>query len=366
MTAAASPAPAGLPADYATARQAFLAACRSAGASVRSVEHPLAGPDGALFMDIASLGPTEATRAVFVVSGTHGVEGYAGSQLQTHWLANHAAEQPADVRSIWLHAHNPFGFAWTRRVNEDNVDLNRNYLDWDDPSMQPVPNPAYDALASLIVPEDWSEATQRSTTEALLAYAAEHGMDRLQAAVSQGQYSHPKGVFYGGARPTWSFERMREITQRELAGLERVAVIDLHTGLGDWGEGEIISHHAVDTDAHRRAARCWTGVRSMVDGDSVSARLYGDWLQRFDHWMAGTEVTSGALEYGTVDPVSVLQSLRADAWLHGYGDPGGEAGEAVRRQVRAAFADDDPAWIARLWPRFAEMLAASLADLGAS
>ncbi|MEE4301177.1 MAG: M14 family metallopeptidase [Pseudomonadales bacterium] len=365
MAAAVSPPPAGLPADYASARKAFLAACRGAGASVRSIEHPLQGPDGEIFMDVAALGPADATRAVFVVSGTHGVEGYAGSPLQTHWLANHAAEQPANVRSVWLHAHNPYGFAWTRRVNEDNVDLNRNYLDWDDPSARPVPNTAYDELASLIVPEDWSEGTQRSSTEALLAYAAEHGMDGLQAAVSQGQYAHPKGVFYGGTGPTWSYERMREITQRELAGLERVAVIDLHTGLGDWGEGEIISHHAMATDAYRRAAQCWTGVRSMVDGGSVSARLYGDWLERFDHWMAGTEVTSGALEYGTVDLVSVLQSLRADAWLHGYGDPQGEAGEAVRRQVRAAFADDDPAWVAKLWPRFTGMLEGSFAALAA-
>lgn len=352
-----------MPEDYAAARRAFLGACASAGASVRSVAHPLPGPDGELFMDIASLGPADATAAVFVVSGTHGVEGYAGSPLQAHWLAHHAAEQPAGVRSVWLHAHNPHGFAWTRRVNEDNVDLNRNYLDWDDQAAGPVPNPAYDALAAEIVPDDWSAERQQSSTEALLAYAAEHGMDGLQAAVSQGQYAHPKGVFYGGTGPTWSCARMREVTQRELAGLERVAVIDLHTGLGDWGEGEIISHHAMDTDGYRRAAHCWTGVRSMVDGDSVSARLHGDWLDRFDHWMTGTEVTSGALEYGTVDLVSVLQSLRADAWLHGYGDPAGEAGEAVRQQVRAAFADDDPAWIAKLWPRFAGMLEASFTQL---
>ena len=352
--------PVGLPPDYATARRAFLDACAAAGARVRSVVHPLAGPDGEIAMDVASLGPADARRAVFVVSGTHGVEGYAGSPLQTHWLAHHAATQPPDVRSVWLHAHNPYGFAWTRRVNEDNVDLNRNYVDW---PAEPVHNPGYDALAPMIVPEDWSEEGQRVSTEALLAHAAEHGMDRLQADVSQGQYRHPKGLFYGGTGPTWSFERMKEVTERELAGLDRVAVIDLHTGLGEWGHGELIVHQATDTDAYRRAEQWWTGVRSMVDGDSVSAHVRGDWLDRFDHWMEGVEVTSGALEYGTVDVISVLQSLRADAWLHGYGDPLGEAGETVRRQVRAAFADDDPAWIARLWPRFAEIVEASYAQL---
>jgi hypothetical protein len=280
--------------------------------------------------------------------------------LQTHWLLNHAASQPEDVRSVWLHAHNPFGFAWTRRVNEDNVDLNRNYIDW---SEEPVPNPGYDELADLLVPEDWSEASQQSSTKALLEFAAAHGMTQMQAHISQGQYAHPDGVFYGGSGPTWSHHRMHEITRHELEGLDRLAVIDLHTGLGDWGDGEMISHHAMDSEAYRRAARWWTGVRSMVDGDSVSARLYGDWLERFDHWMAGTEVTSAALEYGTVDIVGVLQSLRADAWLHGHGDPDGPAAQDVRRQVRAAFADDDPAWIAKLWPRFVEVLEASYARL---
>lgn len=360
MSMQTSSPPAGLPESYATARREFLAACEVAGATVRSVVHPEAGPDGEIAMDIASLGPASATHAVFVVSGTHGVEGYAGSPLQTEWLRGHAASQPESVRSVWLHAHNPHGFAWTRRVNEDNVDLNRNYIDW---SEDPVPNPGYDDLADLLVPDDWSEASQHASTTALLEFAAEHGMVEMQARISQGQYAHPGGVFYGGSGPTWSYRQMHDITRRELAGLARLAVVDLHTGLGDWGYGELISHHATDSEAYQRAARWWSGVRSMVDGESVSARLSGDWLERFDHWMSGTEVTSAALEYGTVDLVQVLQSLRADAWLHSHGDPAGSEAEDVRRQVRAAFADDDPAWIAKLWPRFVEVLEASFGQL---
>ncbi len=40
--------------------------------------------------------------------------------------------------------------------------------------------------------------------------------------------------------------------------------------------------------------------------------------------LPGVEVTAVALEYGTVDTVSVLQALRADAVLHSSGDPLGE------------------------------------------
>ncbi len=102
----------------------------------------------------------------------------------------------------------------------------------------------------------------------------------------------------------------------------------------------------------------------MVDGDSVSAALVGDWLARADEWLAPAEVTSAALEYGTVDSVSVLQALRGDAWLHAHGDPTGDVASGVRAAVREAFADDDPSWIAALWPRFSDVFGAALDRLG--
>jgi hypothetical protein len=40
--------------------------------------------------------------------------------------------------------------------------------------------------------------------------------------------------------------------------------------------------------------------------------------------------------------------LRADAWLHAYGDPTGDEAAEIRAQVRASFADDAPAWLEAL------------------
>ena len=48
-----------------------------------------------------------------------------------------------------VHAINPHGFAWSRRVTEDNVDLNRNFVD----HAQPYPsNPGYEELRAAICP----------------------------------------------------------------------------------------------------------------------------------------------------------------------------------------------------------------------
>jgi hypothetical protein len=344
--------------SYASARAAFLAAAAASGARLAHHPHPLHDPDGGpLAIDVAELGPSDASTVVAVFSATHGVEGYCGSALQSHWLAHHADDRPADLRVVHVHALNPYGMAWVRRVNEDNVDLNRNFVDWTQP---PPMNADYATIADLIVPAEWSDDEQQRTTLELLGYAERWGFPRLQAVVSGGQYQYPTGVFYGGTGPVWSHRWLRQWSATSFAAASKVIIIDLHTGLGPWGVGELIASEPKGHPHYERAAARWGQITSMLDGDSVSAVLAGDWLAAAGELAPHAEVTPITIEYGTVDPIAVLQSLRADAWLHAHGDPTGPAAPAVRAQVRAAFADDDPAWIAACWPRFLTVIGAAL------
>ena len=96
-------------------------------------------------------------RGLLVISGTHGVEGFAGSMCQTAWLSEGAA-LPDDLAVVLVHAINPYGFAWIRRVNEDNVDLNRNCIDF---SASLPENVGYDQLAEALVPPTWDADTVR-------------------------------------------------------------------------------------------------------------------------------------------------------------------------------------------------------------
>lgn len=348
---------------YPEARAGFLAAAAAAGARIEHHVHPLTGPEGEeLAIDVAELGPPDAARVVLVVSGTHGVEGYCGSALQRHWLEQFAQERPDDVAVVLVHALNPFGFAWVRRVNEDNVDVNRNFVDWD----APLPfNEGYERMAEYLVPEDWSSESQERTTLRLLEFADEMGFEAFTAAVSAGQYRHPTGVFYGGTEPVWSHRWLREWSGARLDGVQRLAIIDLHTGLGPWGHGELITSEPSDSDAYQRAVAWWDEIASTAEGDSVSASLDGDWLAVAHQFHPGTEVTAIAIEYGTIDSISVAQSLRADSWLHAHGDPLGPEATAIRATTRAAFADDDPAWLDAVWPRFQQVLDQALQGIRA-
>src|SRR5579872_1515592 len=190
-------------ASYAEARGKFREAAAAAGGAMAVFANPNRAPDGAdLSTDVAWFGPRNAERVLVSVSGTHGVEGFCGSGAQVDWLRRgEAASLPAGVAVLVVHAINPYGFAWLRRVTEENVDLNRNWIDF----AEPVPeNPGYDELAAAAVPDTWTEESRRATARTLRAYAETHGPMALQQALSGGQYRHPAGVFYGGDAPTWA------------------------------------------------------------------------------------------------------------------------------------------------------------------
>lgn len=93
--------------DYRVQRERFLAAVERKGAAITSYRHPLPGPQGeALYTDVARLGPASASRLMLVVSGTHGVEGYYGSDCQIAWL-NSLDKIPADTALLLVHLLNP-------------------------------------------------------------------------------------------------------------------------------------------------------------------------------------------------------------------------------------------------------------------
>ncbi|MGA0600554.1 M14 family metallopeptidase [Caulobacter sp. KR2-114] len=331
-------------ADYQAARAMFQGAVAEADGSLDSVTHPERGPDGGeLATDIAWFGPRDAEKVLVTLSGTHGVEGFCGSGAQVHWLrrAEHR-RLPAGVAVMLVHAVNPYGFAWLRRVTEDNVDLNRNWIDF----AGPLPaNPAYDRLHDIFCPAEWGAEVQAHTAAELLRFAAEHGPAALQAAMSGGQFSHPDGVFFGGAGPTWSRRTQTEIYRAHLSKAAKVGIIDFHTGLGPWGFGEQIVVARPETADFARA-RSWYGsaITSPSAGTSTSADITGDGLSAAPQILSNAQVTGMALEVGTRPIADVTLALRADAWLHAHGDPTSPQAAPIKRQIRDAFYGDADDW----------------------
>lgn len=347
--------------DYRSARALFLSAARDANAPVVTLPHPRTGPHGeALAIDIAWLGPAEARNVVVAGSGTHGAEGLCGSGCQVGFLRERFDKAlPADVALVLVHANNPFGFAHLRRVNEDNIDLNRNFIDFD---VTPPANDGYAQLHEWLVPETWDGAPRVAADAALDEYVARVGLAAYQQTLSQGQYTHPDGMFYGGTGPCWSRHTLEAFAREHLGHAERIGIVDFHTGLGPRGYGEIIGRGDADDPRYERA-RAWYGdeVRSAMVGNSASVRLNGTIDYGYHRACPHADITAITLEFGTLPFDKVSEAVRADNWLYAKG--GGERSkhfDAIKALMRAAFYGDDSSWRADIWARGQEIVHSAL------
>lgn len=332
--------------DYAEARARFLAAAKDAGGSVREYGNPLTGPGGeALATDAAWFGPASADKVLVLQSATHGVEGFTGSGAILDWL--HVGCQrhlPEDTAALLIHAINPHGFAWLRRVTEEGVDLNRNFVDFGEPLPE---NPGHDELADALVPRALTGPAFEAAEAKIAAWREKHGDKAFMIARSGGQYKHAHSMFFGGFGPTWARRTLEAIiADYDLPARRAVAIIDYHTGLGPFGYGEPICSHREGTAALARTRR-WYGrsVTEPLAGTSSSVPKAGlnEW-----GWEAalGERATFIALEYGTFPPEPGRLALREDHWLHAYSNVDWTAPETqrIKRQIREHFYPDSDDW----------------------
>ena len=337
--------------DYNVLRQRFLSAARRSNAALFEYKHPLHGPGGEhLFTDVAYLGERNASKKLVILSGTHGVEGQFGSACQAEWLAaNNPLPLPPDTAVVMIHLINPWGTAWSRRVNEDNVDLNRNFVDW----KRAVPrNERYAPLHNAFVCAEW-DGPDRDRADQLLrdAKAALNGHAGIAAIIEAGQYDFPDGLFYGGNGPTWSNRTLNDILSTFVSGASDVVVFDLHTGAGPYGYPALLSvaeedhaglewgrktyGHALAVVITGKGATTDTGIAATATG-YVSAAVCKS--------LPESRVLPLVIECGTLEGPVVMDAVQADNWLHLFGNIESPLGQKIKKALRTAFIPDDPEW----------------------
>jgi hypothetical protein len=333
--------------DYYTARSRFREAAGRAGATLETLTLDARGPHGEdLSIDIAWFGAAHPERVLLHSSGLHGVEGFAGSAIQLQLLD----KLPAITTNgalVLVHILNPYGMAWLRRVNEENVDLNRNSLFGGeeysgapqmygqlDPLLNPPSPPAPDAY---LVKVTWT----------ILRY----GMPALKQAVAGGQYEFPRGLFFGGKGLQTGLRLYHAFLQRHLAAAKRIVAIDVHTGLGKYGKDTLL----VDA-AHLNEMREAFGDRvSPLDPvRSVAYRVRGGLQSMIFGLNSEAEVSFIGQEIGTYSPVRIIHVLREENRWHHFGEGGLE--HPVKKQLKRSFCPDDETWRSDVLLRGSELL----------
>jgi len=354
-------------ASYGEARAKFRTTAQAAGATLTTYVNPQSGPAGeTLATDVARFGPDDAAGVMIVNSGTHGAEGFCGSGCQIALMADDWHRRlPRGTALVLSHAINPYGFAWLRRVTEENVDLNRNFGNFGVGGAPFPANSGYAEIHDWLLPADWDGPARAAADARLAQFKAERGERGYRTARGSGQYTHPDGMFFGGTGPTWANRTFHAMIQSQLAQAKRFCFIDVHTGLGPRGYGEP-SYVGRETEEGFAEAQAWLGpdVTWLQRGQGQSQPLNGHiGLPFMPYHARGVSGPVLGLEFGTHPPEIVGDALRAEHWLHRSGVKDGAQAERIKRALRDAFYVDQDDWKAQVVARTDELVGKALARL---
>lgn len=354
--------------NYQTSRQKFLTATEIADISVDSFINPKIGALGEeLATDVTLIGPSSASKLLVLISGTHGVEAFAGSAYQTGWIhKKRRQELPEDTAVLMIHCINPYGASWRRRYNEDNIDLNRNFVDH--PAGH-IENELYAQLHPYIVPPSLEGIEREACDQDLTELREDLGEAKFMQAIL-GQYSHPAGYGFGGREPAWSNLTLIAIINKHCRHCTHLAVLDLHTGLGPYGYGLVGVAHAPETEAVKRARR-WFGVPMTTFSEVGSDHHFPDYdkyvdgllITAFIKHLPETEVTAAGIEFGTFPYDEVLTSERNELWLHNHPEADSHSAERVRQEALRVYYPQHRDWQEMIWWRCEQVVRQALDGL---
>jgi Protein of unknown function (DUF2817) len=270
---------------------------------------PVSESDTTLSNDVVVI-PGSKSKYLIHISGTHGAEGYAGSAIQSAALQylsdifnDFTDDEISSLKNsiptiVFVHALNPYGFANNRRVNEDNIDLNRNFLN--EQEFQSVRN-RHPNFAGYVDIDDYINPTTQLyknlflndlngyiiTAKAVLS----HGMIKIKKGLLSGNYFKPKGLGFGGFKLSKSGQNLvRLMNQLDIHGTaENVVLIDVHTGLGPSGQDTLMIGMKGYSDNEK--AR----IRNIFpeDIDSRNGKFYGGIMENF----SGDKLTGSSAGY---------------------------------------------------------------------
>ncbi len=330
--------------NYDEARQRFLKAAQAVRADL--VSHEVSArdtQDNELFIDVATLGAKNPDRILLLTSGLHGIEGFLGSAIQIKWLENFR-DNPVDLGTsaiVLVHALNPYGFAWQRRTNENNVDLNRNFL---------LASQSYAGSHPLLQKIPWLQCPA-SPSNKLFSFELyslwtilRYGFANIQGCLQSGQFDYPEGLFWGGHK----FEETGQIIHDHINSWTRQAPkifhIDYHSGLGKYGYCHLLTF-GEDEFKHT----FWLLGRFATGPNAIYTTLIGGGKPEgsFAHYLAhhfeaqNKKYTYMAAEYGTH---SVLRGFKALYNENRFHEHPGPARTAAKNTLKEFFCPSDLIW----------------------
>lgn len=330
--------------DYITARERFRSASSSCGYEHTAYPIEQVSPTGEeLTIDVAICGSPNPRRTAVISSGLHGVESFLGSAIQLALLEDRQliAALSSDIKVVLIHALNPYGFAWRRRWNENNIDLNRNFLLPEEVfEGSPKDYPKFNSFLNPISPPSQFEPYILQALWLILKY----GMTSLRNTLPVGQYDFPKGLFFGGNSPSKTQQILASNLSHWIGNASEVIHIDFHTGLGPWGTYKLLlPESATSESCSRLAQRFGSETIEPHKAEGVSYPIRGGLNTWCQNLLPNCRYDLLTAEFGTYSIVQVLKALRAENRAYWWSNPS-QSYEWTKHQLVEMFAPKSQKW----------------------
>ena len=341
-------------ATYDQVRSRIGALCADLGAEVFS--HPIDEADG-LYIDSFYLpAETRQTNLIVLTTGVHGMEGYIGSVMLEVFFGEVYPTLDHETTGVLVVANvNPYGMKHFRRYNENNVDLNRNFiLDWN--SFDLASNQEYPKVDTFLGPTGkignalWHEA---GFYLRLGKTAITDGAGTISDALLTGQYQYPQGVYYGGTGDEASTVYLKDVFLKCLdSSYENIIHIDIHSGYGP-RYNMVIFNSVFETMTEAESVEAF-GYDHVIAFDSESFYATTGDTTDFFYRLAAQQQAEATLfstcfEFGTIgdaffDTILSLKYTIDENRNHWYPTDHSVSAEIVRQNYLELYYPTETAW----------------------
>ncbi|PWU18681.1 MAG: hypothetical protein C5B49_06840 [Bdellovibrio sp.] len=314
--------------------------------------------DSDLQIDYAIIRPPDAKKMLILTAGLHGVESFAGSAMVnrffSQWLEKFAEKR---IAVALVHTMNPYGFKNSRRVTENNVDLNRNF-----PTRRGflhVENPGYQKLQSVLEPAGPADTLVkgflRLAFEMILRLVKmEFTLPDAHFAVAGGQSGSPRGLFYAGEKPEPQTAWLHSEIPVWWQGMSQVLLLDFHTGLGKKGVLHVMPADSITQSSVELRNKIFPGIHPSFtvtpsDADGYY-RTRGALNESCEDLAAPAQAVAAAtLEFGTLgddifNQLRTVNRMVLENQGSRFGFTSKDTEDEVKDHFKELFFPSDPVW----------------------
>jgi len=360
--------PLSFPSGYEDSRARFrnyLDRVRGRWPSARLGQHRLAG-DEDLTIDWLQAEPAEGKEQVLLMTtGEHGIEAYVGAAMLDHLVEDYLPRlDPRRTGLLLVHAINPWGMKYRRRVNRDNIDLNRTFM-WSQPTGAPTAalhdpafNPDYGKLTGAFQPEGELGVyalAELSFMAKLAQGIAQVGFSRLGTASALGQYAYPRGIYYGGKDRPEETSVLMNLYRQCFEHYQQVVQLDMHTGYGPRYQMSVVTSELeprASADLQKQfgyplVVKANAAEFYALKGDMIDY-VYTLWREEFpDRRLFSTTFEFGTLGDSLFNQYGDRRAVVFENRLHWYGASRPAVRARVERDFKELFFPEAPDWCAK-------------------